>query len=735
MSSFPHYLQQEAVDCGPCSLRMIAKYYGKEYSAEMLRNHSYISREGVSMLGISDAAEYIGFKTMGMKLSFEQLANEAKLPCILHWNQNHFVVCYKINKLKNGKYKIYISDPATQRICLNKQEFLHSWISIKSNNQERGLVLLVEPGIDFGKREEENKTGNKHLLYYLNYLSPYKSQIIQLFIGVIVGCILQLIFPFLTQLIVDTGIQNKNLDFVTLILCIQLGLFLMQVLVGYIRSWIMLHVNSRINISLISDFLIKIMNMPIHFFDSKRIGDIMQRIEDHGRIKSFLLGNSLNIVFSLINFFVFSGILAYYNMKILCIFIFGNTIYVLWFLYFMKYRRELDIKRFYQSSTEQNKMIQLIQGMQDIKLNNCEKPKRWEWERIQIKLFRISLKGLTIGQIQQSGSLFFSQTTNIIISFIAAKSVIDNQMTLGMMMSLTYIIGQISAPINDFINFAHSFQDAKISLERLNEIHAQKDEEENITTKIKTLPKEKKIEIENLTFSYSGANRDYALENINLIIPEKKITAIVGESGSGKTTLIKLLQGFYTPNKGSIKIGNINLSSINPHLWRSKTGSVMQESYIFSDTIAKNIALDNEEIDLDRLYNASIMANADEFISTFPLGYDTKIGMEGNGISQGQRQRILIARAIYKNPEYIFLDEATNALDATNESIIMNNLYEFYKGRTVIIAAHRLSTVMNADQIVVMKKGRIVEIGNHDNLIKAKGEYYTLIKNQLQICN
>lgn len=733
MSNFPHYLQQESVDCGPCSLRIIAKYYGKEYSAEMLRTHSYISREGVSMLGISDAAEYIGFRTLGMKISFEQLANEAKLPCILHWNQNHFVVCYKIKKSRNGDYKIYISDPATQRLCFNRQEFLKCWISLKTNNQERGIALMLEPGIDFGQREEEIKTEDRHILFFFRYLLPYKSQILQLIIGMLVGCILQLIFPFLTQLMVDSGIQRKNLNFITLILFAQLGLFIMQIAVSYIRGWIMLHINSRINISLISDFLIKLMNMPLHFFDTKRTGDIMQRIGDHGRIKSFLLGNSLNIVFSIVNFFVFMGILAYYNSKILSIFMLGNVLYIFWVLYFMKYRRALDIKRFYQASTEQSKMIQMVQGMQDIKLNNCEKQKRWEWERIQVKLFKISVKGLTIGQIQQSGSIFFTQTTNIIISFMAAKSVIEGQMTLGMMMSLTYIIGQISAPIGDFINFAQSFQDAKISLERLNEIHSQKDEEDDIATKITELPKERNIEIKDLTFSYSGANRDYAIENINLIIPEKKITAIVGESGSGKTTLIKLLQGFYIPNKGCIKIGAVDLSFINPHLWRSKTGSVMQESFIFSDTIARNIALDTDEIDTLRLYKAAVMANIDEFISTLPMGYDTKIGMEGNGISQGQRQRILIARAIYKNPEYIFFDEATNSLDAINEHIILDNLYDFYKGKTVVIAAHRLSTVMKADQIVVMKKGHILEVGEHNDLIKEKGEYYTLVRNQMQL--
>lgn len=730
---FPHYLQHDAADCGPTSLRMIAKHYGKEYSAEMLRHHCYISREGVSMLGISDAAEYIGFRTIGFSISFKQLVEEALLPCILHWNQNHFVVCYKIERKRKGKYNIYISDPASQRLCYTKEEFLKCWLSSKSNNTDKGSALLLEPGVDFGKREEEVETKKHSLSFFFNYFLPYKGQFVQLLLGMVAGSLLQLIFPFLTQAMVDLGIGEKNLSLITLILIAQLTLFLAQLSVGYIRSWILLHINSRIDISLISDFLIKLTNMPLHFFDTKQTGDIMQRIGDHGRIKGFLMGNSMSVLFSLANFIIFAGILAYYNINILTIFLIGNTFYVLWILNFMKYRRELDLKRFNQSATEQNKIIQLIQGMQDIKLNNCEKQKRWEWEHVQVNLFKISVRGLTIGQIQQAGTVFFTQTTHLLISFIAARAVVEGQMTIGMMMSLTYIIGQVSAPIGDFIGFAQALQDAKISLERLNEIHAQEDEEQNIANKASFLPKDKSIRIDHLRFSYDGSERNYALDDISLVIPEHNVTAIVGESGSGKTTLIKLMQGFYQPNSGSIKVGNLNLNTINPHLWRSKTGSVMQESFIFSDTIANNIALDTDEVDTERLYHAAMMANADEFISALPLGYNTRIGMEGSGVSQGQRQRLLIARAIYKNPEYIFFDEATNSLDSTNERTIMDNLHEFYKGKTVVIVAHRLSTVKGADQIVVMKQGRIVEIGTHDELVDKRGVYYTLVKNQLEL--
>jgi ATP-binding cassette subfamily B protein len=736
--SFPHYQQQESADCGPSCLRMIFKYYGKEYSAEMLRKRCFISREGVSMLGISDAAESIGFRTVGVQISFKQLVEDVLFPCILHWNQNHFVVCYGIEKHKrSGKmvYKIHISDPATQRVTLTKEEFEKCWLSSRNSQDETGVALMLEPSPTFGTIEDDFKPNKKSIFSFAKYLFPFKSLGLQLVFGLIAGSIIQMILPFLSQAMVDKGINGKNLNFITLILIAQLSLFVAQLLIGYIRSWIMLHINTRIDISLISDFLIKLMNMPLHFFDTKRTGDILQRIGDHGRIKSFLLSNSMNIVFSLFNFIVFMVILAYYNMMILAIFIVGNTLYLIWVLSFMHYRRELDIKRFYQSSLEQSRLIQMVQGMQDIKLNNCEKQKRWEWERIQMHLFRISVKGLKVGQIQQSGSVLFTQSTNIIISFIAAKSVVDGQMTLGMMMSLTYIIGQISAPIAEFIGFAQSLQDARISLERLNEIHAQDDEEKDIDTKLAVLPENHTIRINNLSYSYSGAARDYALRNVNLDIPSRKVTAIVGESGCGKTTLLKLIQGFYLPSEGNIKVGDINLNLINPHLWRKSTGSVMQESFIFSDTIANNIALSTDDVDISRMLHAAQMANIGEFISSLPLGFNTRIGMEGNGISAGQRQRILLARAIYKNPEFIFFDEATNSLDATNERIIMDNLKQYYEGKTVIISAHRLSTIKDADKIIVLHHGEVVEQGTHLQLLEMQGHYFKLVENQISTTN
>lgn len=730
---FHHCKQDDAEDCGPASLRMIALYYGKDYPMDLLRQRCFITREGVSMQGISEAAESIGLRTAGVCIPFRQLAEEVSLPCILHWNQRHFVVCYKIRTRGRGKASVYIADPASGKVRYKKDEFLKCWLSTTRNGEPHGLALLLEPGPDFGSREDDRRSRHRDMMYFLRYFRPYRRQLWQLLLALLITSVIQMLFPFITQGIVDIGIANRDIGFITVLLIAQLALLSMQMLVGFLRSWMMLQINARVDITLISDFLMKLMRQPLRFFDTKNTGDIMQRIGDHGRIKQFLMGSSLNIVFSMFNFVVFASILGLYHLPILLIFLFGNACYVAWVLLFMHRRRKLDIRRFNLAAAEQSNIVQLIQGMQEIKLNNCEQDKRWEWERIQVKQFKINILSLRLGQIQQLGSLCFSQLTNIIITFIAAKAVLDGSMTLGQMMSLTYIIGQVSAPVGEFIGFAQQLQDARISMERLSEIHRRKGEPDGIAPPATEVPKGS-IMLRDVSFSYSGAPRGYALSGITLTIPEGKVTAVVGASGSGKTTLIKLLQGFYQPLKGSITIGEQDLYAVNPHLWRSSTGSVLQDGYIFSDTIARNIAVTGE-IDKERLRHASEVACIRDYIASLPLGYSTKIGMEGNGLSQGQRQRILIARAVYKNPDYIFLDEATNALDANNERAILDNLRLFYKGKTVVVAAHRLSTVMDADNVIVLVGGQVREQGTHQELVGRLGLYYKLVRNQLELGN
>jgi ATP-binding cassette, subfamily B, bacterial len=738
--SFPLFCQLDAMDCGPTCLRMIAQYYGRSYSLQTLRAKSFITRQGVSLMGISEAAEAIGFRTNGVRLSTSQLINDATLPCVLHWNQRHFVVCYAIKKNKRNlfsqkadTYTFYIADPSGSKYQMNQTEFSKCWLSTKKENEDKGVALLLAPTPYFHDCEDDEQKKQRNLSFFFRYLTPYKNQLIQLIIALIIGSVLSLIFPFLTQAVVDQGIGTGNLSLVTLILIAQLVLFTSQVAVNFLQSWISLHMNTRISISLISDFLAKLMRLPIRFFDSKNIGDIIQRIGDHSRIQALLTGTTLSTFFSFFNFIVFAVILAYYNGTILSVFLVGNTLYILWILSFLRYRRKLDYKRFAQASANQSNIIQLITGMQEIKLNNCEKQQRWRWEHIQIKLFKISIQSTALAQYQQVGSVFLSQTTSLLISYIAAKSVIDGSITLGMMMSISYILGQLSSPISQVISFAQSLQDAKISLERLNEIHNTEDETKENNYFVETLPEKKDIVFKDVAFNYDGADRDYVLENLNLTIPHNKITAIVGASGSGKTTMIKLLLGFYPPLKGQLAIGNLSLNEINPQLWRQKIGSVLQDGFIFSDTIANNIAVGEEEVDVEQLLIAVKIANIQDFIESLPLRYNTKIGMEGNGISQGQKQRLLIARAVYKNPEYIFLDEATNSLDANNEKIIIDNLSQFYKDKTVVIVAHRLSTVQNADKIIVLDDGKIAEEGNHKSLTEKKGLYYSLVKNQLEL--
>ena len=770
---FSFFKQPDSMDCGPTCLRMIAKHYGRSISLQSLRDKTQIGKEGVNLLGISEAAEAIDFRTQALKLDYDTLIAEAKLPVIVHWKQNHFVVLYKVKK-----NKLFVADPANGLLTFTQDEFKQSWVSGKSNGQEEGIALLLEPAPAFYENAdeiEEKKTSGLAFKNIFNYIFPYKKLVFQLFIGLGVASLLQLFLPFLTQSVVDTGINTGNIHFVYVILLAQLALFAGRLAVEFVRGWILLHISTRINISILTDFLIKLMKLPVSFFDSKKTGDILQRMNDHSRIESFLTGSSLSVLFSLINLVIFSIVLAIFNVYIFAVFAIASILYSLWVIIFLKKRKALDYKRFDVAAKEQSITIQLVQGMQEIKLNGVERPMRWTWERLQAKLFKLSMKGLSLNQWQQAGAFFINEGKNIFITFLSAKAVIDGQMTLGTMLAVQYIIGQLNSPIEQMIGFLQSWQNAKISMDRLNEIHTMDDEEpadmhlqnqlppqftkrivggrdiviDNSLNGIRdnyydredilTLPPvtgfntNTSILFNNVSFTYPGAGNEPVLKDINLVIPKGKTTAIVGVSGSGKTTLLKLLLKFYEPQKGEIKLGNTSLGNMSHKTWRSHCGVVMQESFIFSESIAKNIAVGIEKVDMEKLRHASEIANVREFIESMPLGYNTKIGAEGNGISMGQKQRILIARAVYRDPELLFFDEATNSLDANNESTILCNLESFFKGRTVVVVAHRLSTVKNADQIVVLNKGVISEKGTHQQLVSLKGEYYTLVKNQLEL--
>ncbi|MDR1553043.1 MAG: peptidase domain-containing ABC transporter [Prevotellaceae bacterium] len=736
--SFPFYRQLDGMDCGPACLRMIAKYYGKQYSIQDLREKSCITRVGVSLLGVSEAAEKIGLRATALRPSFEYFVEQAKLPCVVHWNQNHFVVVYKIEKkkriAKNAQYTFYIADPGYGLIKYDEQRFKKCWCSTIQGGIERGVIMTFAPTPQFYETKPV-RTKKINLAYLLKYLHTYRKQLVQLLIGLLIGSIIQLFFPVLTQAIVDYGIGNLNLNFIHLILLAQLVLVLSSSLVDVIRRWILLHISTRVNVSLISDFLAKMMKLPMHFFDSKLVGDLIQRINDHERIESFLTRTVLNSLFSILTIFVFGVILFLYNVKIFIIMLTGNILYVVWISLFMKKRAELDHKNFAVMATYESDIIELIQGMQEIKLTGSEQQKRWRWENLQANIFRIKLQSLSLEQWQHVGSVLINEIKNILITILSATSVINGDITLGAMLSVQYIIGQMQSPVDQIVGVMRQMQDARISLSRLGEIHDRENEEKENTKYVQEFSDTQAILLDKVDFTYGSSKSKLVLKDLSLIIPSGKITAIVGLSGSGKTTMIKLMLGFYPPVNGEIYIGNIPLSKYSFKEWRKHCGVVMQDGFIFSDTIAGNIAAGDINIDKQRLKYAAQMANIEEFIQSLPLKYNTKIGGSGSGLSQGQKQRLLIARVIYKNPQYVFFDEATNALDAKNERQIVNNLNRFFENKTVVIVAHRLSTVRRADNIVVLDDGRITEQGTHEQLITKKGNYFDLVKDQLEIAN
>ncbi|MEP6927228.1 MAG: peptidase domain-containing ABC transporter [Ginsengibacter sp.] len=745
MNSFTFYHQLNAMDCGPAALRMVAKYYGKHYNADTLRQKTGISKEGVSLLGISETAEKIGFRTRGAQLTLEQL-KEATLPCILHWQQNHFVVLLSFF-VRRGSRGVRLADAAKGILTYSIDEFKNHWISSETEeNEQTGIALLLEPTPSFYDEEGEKE----HKLSWklvLQYLAQSKWQITQVFAALVITSLIQLIFPFLTQSMVDTGINAQNLQYVIIVLIAQLMLTFSKTVVEFIRSRLLLRISNILNLQILSDFWIKLTKLPLSYFDAHHTGDTLQRIGDHKQIQNFLTGTALNTLFSVFNFVVYAIVLVIYNVELFFIFSIGSIIYFVWIQFFLKVRRKINYQTFHLSAKENNATLQLIQGMQEIRLNNAEKQKRWDWENIQASVFKLNFKNLNYSQWQQAGATLINQVQDIAISFIVAKLVIDGSLTLGAMLAVQYIIGQLSGPVSQWVGFVQSAQDAKISMERLNEIHQLDDEEDPKKIYNNHLPEDKSILLKNLSFTYPGAGNDPVLKDINLYIPEGKVTAIVGVSGSGKTTLLKLLLKIYEQYEGEIRIGASNngvaytknkrdglrFENISQSYWRQICGAVMQEGFIFNDTIARNIAVGENNIQYSRLMSSCETANILSFIESLPNGFYTQLGAEGVGLSQGQKQRLLIARAVYKNPDYLFFDEATNSLDANNEKEIVENLNTFFKGKTVIVVAHRLSTVRNADKIVVLHQGKIAEEGTHEELTFIKGKYYELVKNQLEL--
>lgn len=714
---------------------MVCRYFKKEYLSETLSRYCHATTEGVSIFGISEAAEKLGFHTLCGRTTLE-LLQQAPLPCILHWNQNHFVVLYHISQKKRTKPCYFIADPGRGLIKYCEAEFKKNWLSTQSGGEEKGIAMFLQPTPAFYLQDGNNSNERRHSFQFLlGYFKQYRRYFGQIVLGLLVGSLLQLIFPFLTQAIVDIGITNQNLNFIWLVLLGQLMLTVSRTAIDFVRRWILLHISMRINISLVSDFFIKLLKLPMCFFDTKLMGDLMQRLDDHSRVERFLTTQTLSVAFSLLNFVVFGIVLLNYNLLIFGVFLFGSLLYGIWIAVFLKKRKQLDYLLFEKQAENHNKTYQFITAMQEIKLQDCEQRRRWEWEDVQAGMFDVRMRSLKLQQAQEAGCLFINEVKNIIITVLAATAVIYGNMTLGMMLAVQYIIGQLNAPIEQLMGFLYTLQDVKISLERINEIHQMGDERSSCESLTEFPTFNRNLNFNLIDFKYNPHSLTKTIDNVSFSIPQGKVTAIVGTSGSGKTTLIKLLLGYYPVSGGEIKIGDIPINCINIKWWRRQCGVVMQDGVIFSESIARNIAVDDREIDIERLLKASEIANIDEFIMGLPLKYNTLIGRDGVGLSQGQKQRILIARAVYKNPEFIFMDEATNALDANNERAIVENLNSFYQGKTVIVVAHRLSTVKNADQIVVIDKGRVIEMGHHSALIERKGAYYHLVKNQLELGN
>lgn len=728
--SFPFVKQLDAMQCGISCISMICHFYGKKIPIQVLEKHCQASKDGISLKSLADLCDLLNLEYTAGRATISDLL-ECPLPCILHWNQNHFVVLYKIDK--NG-HRFWIADPGKGKYKLSLEEFSSHWVSTKSSQCDKGIAMFISKTKDFDDIKIEDLDSKRSFRFLWQYIVQYRRYFLQILLGLGLGCILQLIMPFLTQWIVDIGIKHQDVKFIWLVLLGEFIIVIGKAATDFIRRWLLLHISMRINISIVSDFFIKLLKLPMYFFETKLLGDLLQRIGDHQRIQNFLTNQVLGVMFTTLSFLVFGIVLFIYNLPVFCIFIVGGIAYGSWIACFLSKRKVLDYQLFEQQAKSQNRTYQFLTNIPEIKLQDCEKRRRWEWEDCQAELFKVQMKSMKLQQTQEAGSIFINEIKNILITVFAATAVINGDITLGAMLAIQYIVGQLNSPVEQLMQFVYSLQDVKISLERINEVHESNNEETN-RNKRQSFVSEKSIILKNVDFKYDVHSLKKTLSDISFSIPEGKVTAIVGASGSGKTTLIKLMLGYYPVLAGEIKISGENINTYDLKWWRRHCGVVMQDGVIFSESIARNIAVDDEEIDVSRLENAAKIACIHDYVMSLPLKYNTLIGRDGVGLSKGQIQRILIARAVYKNPDFIFLDEATNSLDAKNERDIVENLEKFYQGRTVIVVAHRLSTVRNADNIIVIENGEIAEMGSHKELIEKKGAYYNLVRNQLELGN
>ena len=732
MSVFPLYIQHDAMQCGIACLQMVCEYHGRKVSASEVEELCPSTAEGVSMLGMGRAAEALGLHTVSGRLSVDMLA-KAPLPCILHWRQRHFVVLHRI-KGRGRRLRYCVADPAKGLVEYTREELEEGWLSSRSDGEDKGIAMLLEPTPGFVHKGHDGREGGetRSMRFLFGYVRRYRRPFLHVLAGLAIGSIIQLLLPLLTQAVVDRGIADRDIGFVWLVLAGQLMLTFSATALDFVRRWLLLHISVRINLSILSDFFTRLFGLPMAFFDTKHTGDILQRMADHDRVEQFLTGRVLSILFSAVTLLVFGCMLLSYDAVVFMVFAVFSVAYGLWITAFLRRRRVLDYERFDREAECQDKTWQMVTAMQEIKLQDCRRRRRHEWEEAQAALFGVRMKGLKLQQGEEAGGVLINSVKNILITVIAAMAVIDGRMTLGQMLAVQYIIGQLAVPVENMLGFVYSLQDVRLSLERINEIHrATPEGHDGALTAFASA--DRAIRVQGVTFRYDRNALHPTLHGISLDIEQGKTTAIVGASGSGKTTLLKLLLAYYPIECGQITVGGRPLADFDPQWWRSRLGVVMQDGVIFSESVARNIAVDDGEIDRDRLLAAARMARVDEFVEALPLGYDTRIGRNGMGLSAGQRQRILIARAVYKDPEYVFMDEATNSLDANNERAIVESLGEFLRGRTVLIIAHRLSTVRNADRIAVMDRGRIVECGTHEELAALRGAYYKLVKNQLEL--